>query len=156
MKKYTVAKYNIFKGLSTICTIGSPIITLLSCSNMIIHRPDTAISAAGIYTILICILLLKDKIAEKFKVPSAFVLSAVVFVFILLVEKILLPMKIVALVTMITSGIDEVTFKRTYKIIEKYLPEAAQDRKIVGFIFTTTKKLNEETSSEGEVNVENN
>ena len=111
----TVAKYNLFKGISTFCTVGTPIITLMSCSNLFIHRSDTAISAAGIFTILVSILLLKDKIAENFKVPSAFVLSTVLFVGILLVEKIMLPMKIVALATMITSGIDEITFKRIYK-----------------------------------------
>lgn len=137
----TVAKYNLFKGISTFCTVGTPIITLMSCSNLFIHRSDTAISAAGIFAILVSILLLKDKIAENFKVPSAFVLSTVLFVGILLVEKIMLPMKIVALATMITSGIDEITFKRIYKQIEKTLPEAASAYKYVGFLFTTTNKL---------------
>ena len=137
----TVAKYNLFKGISTFCTVGTPMITLISCSNLFIHRSDTAISAAGIFAILVTILLLKDKIAENFKVPSAFVLSTVLFVGILLVEKIMLPMKIVALATMITSGIDEITFKRIYKQIEKTLPETASAYKYVGFLFTTTNKL---------------
>ena len=141
-----VAKYNLFKGISTLATIGTPIITLLSCSNLFVHRSDTAISAAGIFAILIVILLFKDKIAENFKVPSAFVLSTVVFVLILLVENIIVPIKYVALATMVTSGIDEVTFKRIYKSIELQLPEAAKYKKFAGFLFTTTKKLEGESN----------
>lgn len=136
-----VAKYNLFKGISTTATIGAPIATLLSCSDMFIHRSDTAISAAGIFTILIIMLFFKDKIAENFKVPSAFVISTVFFVMIILVEKILEPMKMVALVSMIASGIDEATFKRVYKGIEAEFPDKVVKYKHFGFIFTTTKKL---------------
>ena len=136
-----VAKYNLFKGISTVATIGTPLITLLCCSELFVHRPDTAISATGIFTILIVILLLKDKIAENFKMPSAFILSTVMFVLILLVQNIIEPMKIVALATMITSGIDEITFKKFYKAIEAQLPEATSAYKHVGFIFTTSNKL---------------
>lgn len=143
-----VAKYNLFKGISTLATIGTPIITLLSCSNLFVHRPETAISATGIFTILIVILLLKDKIAENFKLPSAFILSTVIFILILLVENIIVPMKIVALATMVTSGIDEISFKRIYKSIETQLPETSASYKHVGFIFTTSKKLLGETDGE--------
>ena len=136
-----VAKYNLFKGISTVATIGTPIITLLSCSNMFVHRSETAVSAAGIFAILIAILLFKDKIAENFKLPSAFVLSTVIFILILLVENIIEPVKYVALSTMIASGIDEITFKRIYKSIEVQFPETAQYKKFAGFMFTTTDKL---------------
>lgn len=143
-----VAKYNLFKGISTLATIGTPIITLLSCSNLFVHRPETAISATGIFTILIVLLLLKDKIAENFKMPSAFILSTVIFILILLIENIIVPMKLVALTTMITSGIDAVSFKKIYKAIELQLPEASTSYKHVGFIFTTSKKLLGETDGE--------
>lgn len=136
-----VAKYNLFKGISTVATIGTPIITLLSCSNLFVHRSDTAISAAGIFAILIVLLLFKDKIAENFKLPSAFILSTVLFVLILLIENIITPVKYIALTTMIASGVDEITFKRIYKSIEAQLPEAAQYKKFAGFLFTTSKSL---------------
>lgn len=136
-----VAKYNLFKGISTLATIGTPIITLLSCSDLFVHRSETAISAAGIFAILIMILLFKDKIAENFKLPSAFVLSTVMFVLILLVENIIVPIKYVALSTMIASGVDEISFKRIYKSIEVQLPEVSQYKKFAGFLFTTTDKL---------------
>jgi hypothetical protein len=136
-----VAKYNLFKGISTLATLGTPIVTLLCTSEMFVHRPETAISATGIFAILITILLLKDKIAENFKMPGAFVLSTVVFVLILLIENIIQPMKAVALATMIASGIDEISFKRLYKSIELQLPENAKAYKHVGFIFTSSKKL---------------
>ena len=136
-----VAQYNLFKGISTVASLGTPIITLLCTSEMFVHRPETAISATGIFVILITILLLKDKIAENLKMPSAFILSTVVFILILLIENIIQPMKAVALATMITSGIDEISFKRIYKSIELQLPENAKAYKHVGFIFASSKKI---------------
>ena len=136
-----VAKYNLLKGISTLATIGTPLITLLCCSDFFVHRPDTAISATGVFAILITILLLKDKIAENFKMPSAFILSTVVFILILLIQNIIEPMKMVALATMVASGIDEITFKRFYKSIELSFPEQVKSYKHVGFVFTTTNKL---------------
>lgn len=137
----SVAKYNTFKGISTFLTIGTPIITLLSCSTLFVHRSETAISAAGIFTLLIIALFFKDKIAENFKTPSAFVVSLSIFVLIILLEKILLPMKYVCIATMITCGIDEFTFKRFYKNIENLLPSTASSRKYAGFIFAFTRNL---------------
>ena len=49
----TVAKYNICKGVSDVLTLGTPITTLLLCSDFFIHRSDTAISAAGIFVIIV-------------------------------------------------------------------------------------------------------
>lgn len=137
----TVSKYNLFKGVSTALTMGTPIVTLLSCSELFIHRSDTAISAAGIFAILIVALLFKDKIAENFKVPSAFVLSLVILVLVVLVENVMLPVKYICITTMIASGIDEVTFKRFYKQIEAKFPQEAQLYKHFGFLFTTTDTL---------------
>lgn len=136
-----VAKYNTFKGVSTALTIGTPIITLACCGNFFVHRSDTSISAAGMFALFIVILLFKDKFAENFKMPSAFILSLVMFILLLMVEKIILPMKYVCITTMIATGVDELTFKRFYKQIELMLSQQAQEFKHVGFIFTTTKNL---------------
>lgn len=138
-----VAKYNTFKGVSTVLTIGTPIVTLACCGDFFVHRSDTAISAAGIFAIFIVLLLFKDKFAEKWKVPSAFVLSTAILILLLLVEKIILPVKYVCIATMVATGVDELTFKRFYKQIELLLPEQAQSFKHVGFLFTSTKKLEE-------------
>lgn len=136
-----VAKYNTFKGVSTALTIGTPIVTLACCGDFFVHRSDTSISAAGMFALFIVVLLFKDKFAENFKMPSAFILSSVMFILLLMVEKIMLPMKYVCIATMIATGADELTFKRFYKQIELMLPQQAQAFKHVGFIFTTTKNL---------------
>lgn len=136
-----VAKYNLCKGASTVCTVGAPIITLICQSEFFVHRSSTAISAAGVFALLIALLFTKDKIAENFKMPSAFVLSFVFYVLILIVEKILLPIKIVCIVTMVTSGLDEFTFKKWYKSIESHLPVDLSDKKHFGFLFTTSKSI---------------
>lgn len=136
-----VAKYNTYKGVSTALTIGTPIVTLACCGDFFVHRSDTAISAAGMFALFIVVLLFKDKFAENLKMPSAFILSSVMFILLIMVEKIMLPMKYVCIATMISTGIDELTFKRFYKQIELLLPEQAQAFKHVGFIFTTTKNL---------------
>lgn len=136
-----VAKYNTCKGVSTTLTIGTPIVTLACCGDFFVHRSDTAISAAGMFSLFIVLLLFKDKFAEKWKMPSAFILSLVMFILLIMVEKIMLPMKYVCIATMISTGVDELTFKRFYKQIELLLPQEAQAFKHVGFIFTTTKKL---------------
>ena len=139
----TVAKYNLCKGISTLLTLGTPLITLMCCGDMFVHRSETALSAAGIFAILVTLLIFKDKIAEKWKTPSAFVISAIVFVLLLLVENIMVPMRYVCIMTMLATTIDEFTFKRLYKRFEVILPKEAELFKHVGFIFTTTKQLNE-------------
>ena len=136
-----VAKYNLFKGVSTVLTIGTPIVTLACCGDFFIHRSDTAISAAGMFALFIVILLFKDKLAEKWKVPSAFVLSLAMFILLMMVEKIMLPMKYVCITTIIATGIDEFTFKKLYKQTEMMIPQQAQLFKHAGFIFTTTENL---------------
>lgn len=143
----SVAKYNTFKGVSTLLTVGTPIITLACCGDLFVHRAETAISAAGVFAILIAVLFFKDKLAEKFKSPSALIAAVAVLVLCILVEHIILPVKYVCIATIAASGVDELTFKQWYKSIEKKFPEQAQDFKHVGFVFTTTKKLTEEQSN---------
>ena len=136
-----VGKYNLFKGLSSAFTIGTPLITLLCYSEMFIHETKTSISAAGVIAILLILLFAKDKIAENFKLPSAFVLAAAGFFAICMIENILLPMKNVCLATMIMSGVDEFTFKHFYKSIEYKLPESAKINKHFGFYFCKTDNI---------------
>ena len=136
-----VGKYNTYKGLSTLCTIGAPIITLASCSELFVHNSGTSLSAAGIFAIFIALLFAKDKILENFKMPPAFVLAFVGFILIVIVEDLLAPMKAVCIVTMCTSGVDELTFKKFYKSIEKLLPEKVANYKHFGFIFTTSNNV---------------
>lgn len=138
-----VAKYNTFKGVSTALTVGTPIVTLACFGDFFVHRSDTAISAAGMFALFIVILLFKDKFAENLKMPSAFILSSVMFILLIMVEKIILPIKYVCIATMISTGVDELTFKNLYKQIEIVLPQEAQAFKHLGFIFTTTKNLEE-------------
>ena len=135
-----VAKYNTCKGISTVLTLGTPITTLAICGAEIV-TPAGKISFAGAMVILITLLFAKDKLAENFKVPSAFVVSIVGLMLILLVENILVPIKAVFIATMITSGIDELTFKSFYKQIEALLPEQAKVFKKFGFIFASSEKI---------------
>ena len=136
-----VAKYNTCKGISTALTVGTPIVTLCCCSDMFIHRSETAISAAGIFAILLALLFAKDKIAENLKVPSAFVVSLVSLVAICMVEELILPLKYVCITTLCTTGVDEVTFKRMYKRIESKFPQGYESNKIAGFMVTTSSSL---------------
>lgn len=159
MKKLDqVGKYNLCKAVSTVLTVGTPIITLACQSDFFVHNSGTAISATGIFAILIACLFLKDKIMEKFKVPSAFVVSTVILILIIVVEKIIQPMKLVCIASMVASGIDELTFKRFYKHFEALMPKEAEAFKFAGFVFATTKKLTgqdtetTQKAEEGEVN----
>lgn len=137
-----VAKYNIFKAISTLLMLGAPTITMFCCGDFIVHRSETAISAAGMFTIIVCLILFKDKIMENWKTPSAFVLCTIILILIVMIENIILPMKCVCIVTMIVSAIDEVTFKRLYKNIEVTLPDEVATFKHLGFIFCSSKQIN--------------
>ena len=149
-----VGKYNTFKGISTLLTIGTPIITLACCGDFFTERPATAISAAGVFAILIALLFAKDKLAEKIKTPSAFILSAAVLVIIVVVENIILPMKYVCIATMIASGVDELTFKRMYKALECKMPQCWQAYEHFGFIFAKTQDIFDEVQKEVNKNEE--
>lgn len=149
-----VGKYNTFKGISTLLTIGTPIITLACCGDFFVQRSETAISAAGVFAILIALLFAKDKLAEKIKTPSAFIISAAVLVIIVVVENILLPMKYVCIATMIASGVDELTFKRMYKALECKMPQCWQAYEHFGFIFAKTQDIFDEVQKEVNKNEE--
>lgn len=149
-----VGKYNTFKGISTLLTMGTPIITLACCGDFFVKRPATAISAAGVFAILIALLFAKDKLAEKIKTPSAFIISAAVLVIIVVVENILLPMKYVCIATMIASGVDELTFKRMYKALECKMPQCWQAYEHFGFIFAKTQDIFDEVQKEVNKNEE--
>lgn len=149
-----VGKYNTFKGISTLLTMGTPIITLACCGDFFVERPATAISAAGVFAILIALLFAKDKLAEKIKTPSAFIISAAVLVIIVVVENILLPMKYVCIATMIASGVDELTFKRMYKALECKMPQCWQAYEHFGFIFAKTQDIFDEVQKEVNTNEE--
>ena len=149
-----VGKYNTFKGISTLLIIGTPIITLACCGDFFVERPATAISAAGVFAILIALLFAKDKLAEKIKTPSAFIISAAVLVIIVVVENILLPMKYVCIATMIASGVDELTFKRMYKALECKMPQCWQAYEHFGFIFAKTQDIFDEVQKEVNKNEE--
>ena len=149
-----VGKYNTFKAISTLLTIGTPIITLACCGDFFVERPATAISAAGVFAILIALLFAKDKLAEKIKTPSAFIISAAVLVIIVVVENILLPMKYVCIATMIASGVDELTFKRMYKALECKMPQCWQAYEHFGFIFAKTQDIFDEVQKEVNKNEE--
>lgn len=136
-----VGKYNLFKGVSTFLTLGAPIVTLFACGDFFLERSDRTVSAAAVFTILVVLLLGRDKLAEKMKMPSAFVLSVGVLVFITIIENIVYPLKIVCIVTAVTSGLDKVTFEHLYKNIEIMLPDAYKAFTHCGFIFTNTDKL---------------
>ena len=134
--------------------MGTPIITLACCGDFFVERPATAISAAGVFAILIALLFAKDKLAEKIKTPSAFIISAAVLVIIVVVENILLPMKYVCIATMIASGVDELTFKRMYKALECKMPQCWQAYEHFGFIFAKTQDIFDEVQKEVNTNEE--
>ncbi len=128
-----VAKYNTYKGISTALTFGTPIITMLIVGDFFTARPATAISGAAVFAMLLSALLTKDKLAEKFKAPSALVVAVIVFVLCVVVENIILPVKIISLATIIACGVDELTFKGFYKRLELSFPQQAQALKKFGF-----------------------
>ena len=136
-----VAKYNICKGVSTVLTLGTPAITLLCCGDFFVHRSDTAMSAAGILVLILSLFFAKDKLAENFKMPAPAILCGVLLVLLVMIENIIAPVKIVLIATLISTTVDEFTFKTMYKHIERKLPESYKDYHKFGFIFTTTDNL---------------
>lgn len=149
-----VAKYNTFKGVSTAITAGTPVVTLACCSDWFVHRSETAISAAGIFAIILLLIIFKDKIAEDWKVPSVFVLSTAMFIFVLLVEHIIVPIKYVCLTTMMATGVDELTFKRIYKNIEYLFPKETKRYKHCGFICASSTTISNLLPLQEDVNEE--
>ena len=137
----TVAKYNLLKGVSTGLTFGTPIVTLACTGDFFVHRSDTAMSAGAMFVLLICLFFAKDKIVEHFKMPAPAIFCAICLGIIVMIEHIIYPMKIVCIATLITTGIDEISFKRMYKNIENNVVDINKANKHLGFMITTTKKL---------------
>lgn len=138
-----VSKYNTCKAVSTVLTVGTPILSLLSCSELYVHRSETAISAAGVFAILLSLLFVKDKLFENFKIPSPFVISIIGLIIIVMIESIIDPLKIVFISTMVATGIDTFTFRHMYKSIEVSLPESTNGYKHFGFIFAKSDNVGE-------------
>lgn len=138
-----VSKYNTCKAVSTVLTVGTPLLSLLSCSDLYVHRSETAISAAGVFATLFALLFAKDKLLENFKVPSPFVISIIGLVVIVMIESIIDPLKIVFVSTIAATGIDAFTCRHMYKSIEASLPASANKYKHFGFIFTKSENIGE-------------
>lgn len=138
-----VGKYNLFKSISLLLTAGTPLLTMSAFSEFIVYSSKASISVTGMIAILLAALFFKDKIVENFKVPSPFLISAIIFGIIIFVESIMVPMKYTCVATMIACGIDELTFKRMYKQIETRLPEKASAYKKFGFLCCKDKTLRE-------------
>lgn len=138
-----VSKYNTCKAASTILTAGTPILSLLSCSDLYVHRSETAISAAGVFAVLFALLFAKDKLLENFKVPSPFVISIIGLIVIVMIESIIDPLKIVFISTVAATGVDTVTFRHMYKSMETSLPQSVNAYKHFGFIFTKSENIGE-------------
>lgn len=131
-----VAKYNTLKGVSTGLTFGTPLITMCCVGDVFIEQPATAISGAAIFALLLAALFAKDKLAERFKCPSALVVAITVFVFCCIVENVIRPLKMISLMTIISCGVDELSFKSFYKRLELGFPQEAQSLKRFGFYMT--------------------
>lgn len=128
-----VAKYNTCKGISTALTFGTPIATMLAVGDFFTKRPATAVSGAAVFALLIVALFTKDKLAEKFKAPSALKLSLIAFGICALIRNIIDPIMYISGMTIIACGVDELTFKNLYKRIETSFPKKAEELKRFGF-----------------------
>lgn len=138
-----VSKYNTCKAVSTLLTVGTPVISLASCSDLYVHRSESAISAAGIFAILFAILFIKDKLFENFKIPSPFVISIVGLIVIVMIESIIDPLKTLFVSTVVATGVDTITFRHIYKTMESSMPESAKKFTHFGFIFTKSENIGE-------------
>lgn len=136
-----VCKYNIFKAISLLMTVGTPLLVVCLCSDFIVTSSAASISMTGVIAILFSALFFKDKIVENFKLPSPFMIASIMFISILFLESILIPAKYACLGTMITAGLDELTFKRIYKRIELSFPEKVKMYKHFGFVCCKSETL---------------
>lgn len=139
-----IAKYNTYKGVSTALTFGTPIVSAACLGDFFVKSPESAMSGTAVFAILLATLFAKDKLVEHFKAPSALIVALIVFMFCIVVENILLPLKIVSAVTMAACGLDELTFKNLYKRVEMKLPLTAQPYKRFGFYGVRQRTLDSE------------
>lgn len=138
-----VAKYNTFKVISTILTGGTPVATLLICGGGLTSMQQS-VSFVGTVALFLTFFIFKDKIMEEFKSPTALKLALIGFICVTLFKDIITTMQYVFLATIVASTIDELTFKHFYKVIEAKLPEGAEAYKFLGFLWTTTQKMEAE------------
>ena len=136
-----VAKYNLYKAISTVLTVGTPIATLACCGDLFVHRTDTAISAAGVFAFLLSLLFIKDKLLEFMKTPTALKVAIIGLVFCIIADKLILTLKIVFIATIIASSVDELTFKRFYKKLLISMPQGYQEFEHFGFIWCKNSTL---------------
>lgn len=139
-----IAKYNVFKLLSILITCVPVLIVTSRYTDFIVYSSGATMSFTAIIGVFIAGLFLKNKIIENFKVPSPFMVSAILFVIILLIEEILIPAKAICLTSMIACGIDEISFKRIYKRIELLLPDNAKAHRFLGFYTCRLSTLRKE------------
>jgi hypothetical protein len=116
---------------------------------LFVHRSETAVSAAGVFAILFALLFFKDKFLENFKVPSPLIISICGLIILHLIENIIYPMKIVFWVTVVSTGVDELTFRRLYKGIEQTFTDGIHDYKRFGFLFTRSDTLTGGSDEQG-------
>lgn len=138
-----VAKYNVYKAISTLLTVGTPMATLLACGDSFLQSPKSTVSVAGVFMLLFSVLLFKDKMLEHFKMPSATVIALIILILVMLIENILAPIKIMCIMTILASGVDKLTFDPMYHAIEKAMGEEAQIYKHFGFLFCKSSTIEE-------------
>ena len=137
----SVAKYNIFKGVSTVLTMGTPIITLAMCGDFFTETPGRTISATGMFALFLMLLLFKDKIAANWKMPSAFIVSLACLILIVMIKNIIEPVQYVCIATCISTGVDEITFKKFYtKLIHSFKTNYT-DYQRFGFLFCKSEDV---------------
>ena len=136
-----VAKYNTYKAVSTVLTVGTPIATLACCGDFFIHRSDTAISAAAVFAFLISMLFVKDKMMEFLKSPSGLKVAVIGFVACIILQNLLIPLTWVFGMTIASTAVDELTFKRLYNKLLLNMPLSYKNYEHFGFIFCKTDKL---------------
>ena len=144
----SVCKYNIFKIVSLILSIGTPLFTSILFSDFLVTTTNTSISTAGVIILLICVLIFKDKMLEELKTPTALKVCAVTLVFIFVIESIIIPLKWILIVTTIALTLDTLFIKRIYTNLEVDLPKNYIKYKYFGIIFCRTDKLTGETDNE--------
>ena len=130
-----VCKYNISKAVSIVLTMGTPVVTLFSCSSLYIHRSETALSAGGVLLVLILALIFKDKLLENFKAPSPLIFCLIGTIIVIMVQYIMSTILYIFVASTIACGIDALTFRSICKKYDILLPRKTEAYKHWGFIF---------------------
>lgn len=137
----SVAKYNICKAVSTVLTVGTPIITLACNGDIIVESSGKSMSAAAVFAFLLSLIFVKDKLLEFIKSPTALKVAIIGFVFCVVVGDLIDTLKIVFALTIAASVVDELTFKKIYTSLTYNFPENYKQYEKFGFLFTTSDNL---------------